>query len=254
MTKIQVRRDTSANWASANPTPASGEPCFETDTNKLKIGDGTTPYNNLPYQTAEEIPVATTSTAGLVKPDGTTITITPDGTITSAGGALPDNVVTTDTVQIITARKAIAYNTQLWFGNTTRDGRIYLRTPNPALCIEAGSDVTNGIELRSNTSCLGTMHASGFDIGIKPNNTTLASYNSTGSVLTVGDTANLTLKSPNAPSINRNSQTYTNIDSGNIGTYAVATTQGIKLWKGTQTEYNAIETKDGNTLYIITGA
>lgn len=220
MTKIQVRRDTAANWTSVNPTPASGEPCFETDTGKFKIGNGITAYNDLPYQGSSE---------------------------------LPDNVVTTDTIQTITARKAIAENVQLWFGNSTRDGKIYLRTSVPALCIEAGSDVTNGIELRSSTKCLGVIQATGFDIGNTTNNTPLASYNSTDSVLTVGNTANLTLKSPNAPSINRNGQTYTNIDSGNIGSYTVGTTQGIKLWKGTQTEYDTIETKDENTLYIITG-
>ena len=49
MTKIQVRRDTSSNWTSNNPTPASGEMCYETDTGKLKIGNGSTPYTNLPY-------------------------------------------------------------------------------------------------------------------------------------------------------------------------------------------------------------
>ena len=42
MTKIQLRRDTAANWSTNNPTPSAGEPCFETDTGKLKIGDGTT--------------------------------------------------------------------------------------------------------------------------------------------------------------------------------------------------------------------
>lgn len=50
MTKIQLRRDTAANWSTNNPTPSAGEPCFETDTGKLKIGDGTTAYNNLAYQ------------------------------------------------------------------------------------------------------------------------------------------------------------------------------------------------------------
>lgn len=50
MTKIQLRRDTAANWSANNPTPSVGEPCFETDTGKLKIGDGTTAYNNLAYQ------------------------------------------------------------------------------------------------------------------------------------------------------------------------------------------------------------
>lgn len=49
MTKIQLRRDTSVNWTQNNPIPSSGEPCYETDTGKLKIGNGNTPYNSLPY-------------------------------------------------------------------------------------------------------------------------------------------------------------------------------------------------------------
>lgn len=48
---------------------------------------------------------ATTTTAGIVKPDGETITVTADGTITAAGGSAPDNMVTTDTTQVITGRK-----------------------------------------------------------------------------------------------------------------------------------------------------
>lgn len=32
----------------------------------------------------------------------------------------------------------------------------------------------------------------------------------------------------------------------------VAVTAGLKLWKGTQGEYDAIGTKDANTLYVIT--
>lgn len=50
MTKIQIRRDTSSNWQQYNPTPSSGEPCYETDTGKFKIGNGEQPYNSLPYQ------------------------------------------------------------------------------------------------------------------------------------------------------------------------------------------------------------
>lgn len=49
MTRIQLRRDTSTNWVQNNPIPAQGEPCYETDTSKLKIGNGNTPYNSLPY-------------------------------------------------------------------------------------------------------------------------------------------------------------------------------------------------------------
>jgi hypothetical protein len=45
---LQIRRDTEANWASENPILASGEMGYETDTEKLKIGDGSA-WNSTPY-------------------------------------------------------------------------------------------------------------------------------------------------------------------------------------------------------------
>lgn len=48
-TTLQVRSDTAAGWTAANPTLAAGEPGFESDTAKLKIGDGTTAWNAAPY-------------------------------------------------------------------------------------------------------------------------------------------------------------------------------------------------------------
>lgn len=46
---LKWRRDTAANWTSNNPTLAQGEPGFETDTGKYKVGDGTTAWNSLSY-------------------------------------------------------------------------------------------------------------------------------------------------------------------------------------------------------------
>lgn len=46
---IKSRRGLSSAWASVNPILAAGEPGFETNTYKLKIGDGTTPWNDLKY-------------------------------------------------------------------------------------------------------------------------------------------------------------------------------------------------------------
>ena len=48
--RILIRRDTAANWTSANPTLASGELGGETDTGKLKLGNGSTAWNSLAYQ------------------------------------------------------------------------------------------------------------------------------------------------------------------------------------------------------------
>ena len=44
----QLRRDTAANWELyKHVVPAAGEPCFELDTNILKIGDGIHSYGEL---------------------------------------------------------------------------------------------------------------------------------------------------------------------------------------------------------------
>ena len=47
--KIRLRRDLSSVWQLVNPLLLDGEPAFETDTGKMKIGDGEKTYNALPY-------------------------------------------------------------------------------------------------------------------------------------------------------------------------------------------------------------
>jgi hypothetical protein len=48
---IALRRDVAADWTAANPVLALGEPGWETDTAKLKVGDGVTAWNSLAYFT-----------------------------------------------------------------------------------------------------------------------------------------------------------------------------------------------------------
>ena len=64
-TTIKIRRDTAARWATNNPTPASSELCIVNDITpqRIKIGDGVTPFNSLPYFT---LPNATITEAGLM--------------------------------------------------------------------------------------------------------------------------------------------------------------------------------------------
>jgi len=50
--KIQIRRDVAANWTSSNPTLSQGEQGYETDTGKIKIGDGSTAWTSLAYNTS----------------------------------------------------------------------------------------------------------------------------------------------------------------------------------------------------------
>jgi hypothetical protein len=48
-TRIKLRRDTAANWLDSNPILAAGEPGLETDTGKVKYGDGTSTWTVLNY-------------------------------------------------------------------------------------------------------------------------------------------------------------------------------------------------------------
>ena len=49
MTALKFKRGTAARWIELNPILAVGEPGFEYDTKKLKVGDGTTEWKDLPY-------------------------------------------------------------------------------------------------------------------------------------------------------------------------------------------------------------
>lgn len=44
---IRLRRDTAANWSSANPILEAGQPGFDTTNRILKVGDGATAWNSL---------------------------------------------------------------------------------------------------------------------------------------------------------------------------------------------------------------
>ena len=47
--RIQVRRDSYANWQAANPLLLVGEVGYETDKKRSKTGDGASTWKNLPY-------------------------------------------------------------------------------------------------------------------------------------------------------------------------------------------------------------
>jgi hypothetical protein len=83
VTAIQIRRGTAAQWTSANPTLSAGEQGFETDTGKVKIGDGSTAWNSLAYLGAGTV---TSITAG---------TGLSGGTITTSGTIAIDSTVAT---------------------------------------------------------------------------------------------------------------------------------------------------------------
>jgi len=59
--RIQIRGGTAAECALANEVLAEREPCYETDTGFIKLGDGVTAYNALPYTYAGDVSPASFS-------------------------------------------------------------------------------------------------------------------------------------------------------------------------------------------------
>lgn len=84
---IKLRRDTAARWTSVNPTLAAGEMGVETDTNKIKVGDGTTAWSGLSYITNADT-LATITARGATTSTTLTTTNTTDASSTSTGSII----------------------------------------------------------------------------------------------------------------------------------------------------------------------
>lgn len=103
-TQIQLRRDTAADWTSNNPTLAAGELGYETDTTKFKVGDGTTAWTGLAYNTSAGGATINNQAENRLTTIGSTTTeldgeanLTFDGsTLTLTGTAALDGVTITD--------------------------------------------------------------------------------------------------------------------------------------------------------------
>jgi hypothetical protein len=70
--QIQLRRGTASQWTAANTLLAQGEIGLETDTSKLKLGDGSTLWNSLSYFSAGSGVTAVTATSPVASSGGLT--------------------------------------------------------------------------------------------------------------------------------------------------------------------------------------
>jgi len=86
--QIQLRRGTASQWTAANTLLAQGEIGLETDTSKLKLGDGSTLWNSLSYFSAGSGVTAVTATSPVVSSGGLTPVISMPAATTSVNGYL----------------------------------------------------------------------------------------------------------------------------------------------------------------------
>jgi hypothetical protein len=129
VTQIQIRRGTAAQWTSANPTLASGEFGYESDTGKFKIGNGSTAWTSLSYQGAGTV---TSITAG---------TGLSGGTITTSGTIAIDTATTVDvsTAQTLTNKTLTTPTLTLSTTTNSAEGRIAWDSTNDKIIVGDGS-------------------------------------------------------------------------------------------------------------------
>lgn len=139
VTQIQIRRGTASQWTSTNPTLASGEQGYETDTGKMKIGNGSTAWNSLSYAITGAIGTVTSITAG---------TGLSGGTITSTGTIAIDSTVATLTGSQTLTNKTL---TTPVISSISNSGTVTLPTGSVTLASLTGTETFTNKTLTSPT-------------------------------------------------------------------------------------------------------
>jgi hypothetical protein len=70
--QIQYRRGTASQWTTTDPVLAIGEPGYETDTGRFKVGDGSAVWSALPYSSGPTGPTGPQGITGPTGPQGVT--------------------------------------------------------------------------------------------------------------------------------------------------------------------------------------
>lgn len=98
LSRMHQARGTAAEWTSNNPTLDSGELGYETDTGKVKMGDGVTAWVGLAYLSPDKADVSATvthvehgSNPSVARPSGYALVIW-------QGSVQPNNAVPSDMV------------------------------------------------------------------------------------------------------------------------------------------------------------
>ncbi len=167
--QIQIRRGTASLWTSTNPTIAAGEFGYETDTGKLKIGDGSTAWTSLDYW----VP----STQTISNLSDTTISSIAGGHILKYNGSAWVNVAIDDALAGLTWHEAVHFSTAAALPNSptysngtsgvgatlTSDSQVRLQvdgqnvtTGNRVLVQDQSSAVQNGVYSVTNQGASGS--------------------------------------------------------------------------------------------------
>ena len=207
VTQIQVRRGTATQWTSANPTLASGEWGFESDTNKLKIGNGSSTWTALSYAVTGSTGTVTSITAG---------TGLSGGTITSNGTIAIDSTVATLTGSQTLTNKTLTTPVIATISNT---GTLTLPTSTDTLVGKATTDTfTNK-----------TFDTAGTGNSFSINGTAITANTGTGNNVLATSPTITTPKITLTYSTKTTAYTFASGDEGNIFSMNASTAQQFNI-------------------------
>jgi hypothetical protein len=98
------RSDTVANFTALNRIYDLGEPLYETDTKRFRIGDGVTPYASLPVQSVDTAALTALSNAAVAA--ATDAETARDEAVAAAGGATAATLTSPGVVRLATTAEA----------------------------------------------------------------------------------------------------------------------------------------------------
>ena len=107
---IQIKRGTAAAWTSANPTLNAGEIGFESDTKKMKVGDGSTAWTSLSYTATDGDISGVTAGTGLTGGGSSgSVTLAIDSTVATLTGTqtLTNKTLTSPVLNTATSHNTI---------------------------------------------------------------------------------------------------------------------------------------------------
>jgi len=128
MPQIQNLRGTAANLASVNPVLLAGEMILETDTGRIKFGDGTSTWNSLPYA------------------------ILPNSGVSISGALLSSSSGNFTSLSVGGIAVSVSGHTH---GNITNAGAIGSTANLPLITTTAGAITTGSFGTTANTFCQG---------------------------------------------------------------------------------------------------
>lgn len=147
---IQVKRGSASSWTSANTVLAAGEIGFETDTKKMKVGDGSTAWNSLGYTVTDGDISAVTAGTGLqgggasgavtLSIDSTVATLTGSQTLTNKTLTAPQINLTFNAQTGTTYTFALTDNGQMVTANNA-SAQTYTIPPNSSVAFPDGTQI-----------------------------------------------------------------------------------------------------------------